>query len=229
MKHLGLELSENQKPRERFILYGGDALTDAELLAILLQVGTKKYNVYILAQMLIAKYGSLSSIFEQSVEELMQNEGIGPTKAIKIKALYFLSKKITYQETKKYKITKAQDIFEYVKEIGYKEEENLYVLCLKNNNEVIALKHIFKGNINSVMISPREIFKEALTLNSNKICLIHNHPSGDITPSVADIKSTELLIEGSMLVGVNILDHLIIGKEKYYSLRENKLVDFRNL
>ncbi len=222
-------INYTQKPRERLLLYGGETLNDAELIALILQTGNKKFSVYTLASFLLQKYGNIENLIDQSIQELITNDGIGEAKAIKIKSLYYIYKSIENNKifkTKNYKINGPDDIYKYANWIGQKEEENFYIVCLKNNNEIICIKHLFKGNLNSVMISPREIFKETLSFNSNKICLIHNHPSGDLTPSVADIKSTEKLIEAASIMGIKVIDHIIISKTNYYSLNEQKVINF---
>lgn len=214
------------KPREKFIKIGGDSLNEVELLAIILQVGNKKYSVNVLAQILIEKYGGLENLVNQPLNELMKNDGIGEIKAIKIKSLYYINEKIKNNFKQIEKINNSKDIYKYVKSYELKEEENFYIICLSNNNEILGHRHLFKGNINSVMISPREIFKEALFINSKKICLIHNHPSGNLTPSKEDIKSTNYLIEGATLIGLKIIDHIIIGKNDYFSLNDNEIIQF---
>lgn len=220
------EINEDDKPRERFKSIGGENLSETELLAIILQTGTKELSVVMLSQSLIEKYGCLFNLVSQSLEELMINKGIGNVKAIKIKTIYYVGIKLEKKQMKKTKITNAKDVFDYMSWVQMKEEENVYLLVLKNNNEIIKVKHLFKGNINSVMISPREIFKEALLLNSNKICLIHNHPSGDISPSMADVKSTEYILKVANLIDIKLLDHIIIAGNNYFSLKEKEILDF---
>ncbi len=215
-------------PREKFIKYGGDSLNEVELLAIILQVGNKKYSVNVLSQILLEKYGGLENLINLPLESLMENDGIGLTKAIKIKSLYYINQKVKYNNKKKYKVQCSKDIYNYIKAYELKEEENFYILCLNNNNEILGHRHLFKGNLNSVMISPREIFKEALFINSKKICLVHNHPSGNVTPSRADIKSTDLLIQGASLIGLQIIDHIIIGSNTYFSLNDSEIIQFNN-
>lgn len=218
--------SLNMKPREKFVMYGGDSLSEIELLAIYLQTGSKNKSVTLLATQLIERYGTINNLIEQTLTELKSNHGIGDVKAIKIKALYYMYNKVNIKYINKEKVDCAKDIYNHVKQFENKKEENLYIVALNTNNEVIGIRHIFKGTISSINISFREIFQEALLLNAKSICLIHNHPSGNTHPSLPDIKVTKDIIEFGSILDLKVIDHIIISNNKYFSLRENDIVEF---
>lgn len=212
----------NFKPREKLAKIGGENLSSVELLAIILQTGYKNSSAVLLSQTLLLKYKNFSNFLSQSMDELLSNKGIGMAKATKIKSIYYISLKIKEETAiSKNIISNAKDAFECVNHYSANEEENVFLICLNINNELIAVTHIFKGSLSSVMISPREIFKIALKENSKKIYIIHNHPSGNLTPSSADVKITEDLIMISEYLDLKILDHLIISNETFLSFKED--------
>ncbi len=217
-------MSFDIKPRDKFIHLGGESLTDVELLSIILQTGSRKMSVNILSLYLIEKYGSLKSVIEQPISELIENDGIGEVKAIKIKSIYYMIRSMKKNETKKIKVSNAKDLYNVVSMYEDNPEENFYIILLNNNNEIINLRHLFKGSISSVTVSLREIFKEAFLVNAKSICLVHNHPSGNLTPSFGDIEMTKNVIYYSDGIGIKILDHIIIGVKGYYSFKENGLL-----
>lgn len=210
------------KPREKFLLKGGDQLTAVELLAIILETGSKDNSVHVLSTNLLYKYGGLKGIISQSIDELKSNKGIGEVKAIRLRAIYNIINIITEERYFKndYFIKNSKDIYKYMKHYEYLEEENMFVICLNFKNKVINCKLLFKGTISGVTIHPREIFKYVLEHNASKICLVHNHPSGDPTPSLADLKVTKELIKVSKEIGIELIDHIIISSNKYCSLRD---------
>lgn len=210
------------KPREKFMLSGGDSLSSIELLAIVLSTGTKDKSVMILAHELLEKYGGIEQLIKTDIGELCQNIGIGESKAIKISALGYINIKISDEQAKvkRTKIKNSQQIYDFMKPFAALEVENFHVICLNSTNIIISYKRIFKGSLNSVNLNPREIFKYVLQENAAKICLVHNHPSGEVKPSNADIQTTKYLIQCANSIGIEIVDHIIIGRNNFCSLRE---------
>jgi len=216
-KHLNSSL----KPREKMKMYGIETLSDAEVLSIFLQSGNKKESVISLSQKLIEKYNGLNGVINTDYNDLIKNEGVGEVKALKIKAMKHLIynlKDVKMEE--KITIKGPDDVFINVKEICEKKQEHLVLFCIDNKSRLILKKTIFVGTIDEISIHPREIFNEALKSLCHCIILVHNHPSGDVTPSEADLISTKKLVEISKLVGVQFLDHLIVGNNEYLSMRE---------
>ncbi|ACK42162.1 MULTISPECIES: RadC family protein [Dictyoglomus] len=221
------DFPKSERPRERLLNYGEKALSDAELLAIILRTGNKNYSVYELAQNLIVDFGSLKRIAEVGIGELIKYPGIGITKAVQIKASIELGRRI-FSEKKNYfgeSILNPHDAFLIFKEDMFDlKEEHLFCIYMDVKNKCLNKRLIAKGDLNIVYASPREIFKYALQENSSKLILAHNHPSGDLTPSEDDIIFTKRLIEAGKILGLEILDHLIIYNEDYVSLKEKKLI-----
>ncbi|MGB9788750.1 MAG: RadC family protein [Dictyoglomus turgidum] len=221
------DFPKSERPRERLLNYGEKALSDAELLAIILRTGNKNYSVYELAQNLIVDFRSLKRIAEVGIGELIKYPGIGITKAVQIKASIELGRRI-FSEKKNYfgeSILNPHDAFLIFKEDMFDlKEEHLFCIYMDVKNKCLNKRLIAKGDLNIVYASPREIFKYALQENSSKLILAHNHPSGDLTPSEDDIIFTKRLIEAGKILGLEILDHLIIYNEDYVSLKEKKLI-----
>lgn len=214
-------LSNNLKPREKFKYLGPETLNELELLIIILATGSKKNSVSVLAQILIEKYGTVNNIVKQEIDELCTNDGIGEVKAIRLKSLYYLDKILKeYKLETNINLNNSKSVYELLKDCTYFEEEQFIVVCLNSKNNYIGHKILFKGTINSVDVNNREIFKYALGLNSKKIILAHNHPSGNTNPSKGDVEVTKYLVECSKSIGIEIVDHLIITKTDYLSLRE---------
>ncbi|MCX7721275.1 MAG: DNA repair protein RadC [Dictyoglomus thermophilum] len=217
----------SERPRERLLNYGEKALSDVELLAIILRTGDKKYSVYELAQNLIIDFGSLKRIAEVGIGELIKYPGIGVTKAIQIKASIELGRRI-FSEKKSYfgeSISNPYDAFLIFKEDMFDlKEEHLFCIYMDIKNKCLSKRLIAKGDLNIVYASPRDIFKYALQENSAKIILAHNHPSGDLTPSEDDVIFTKRLIEAGKILGIEVLDHLIIHNEDYLSLKEKNFI-----
>lgn len=217
----------SERPRERLLNYGEKALSDAELLAIVLRTGNKNYSVYELAQNLIIDFGNLKRIAEVGIGELIKYPGIGVTKAIQIKASIELGRRI-FSEKKSYfgeSISNPYDAFLIFKEDMFDlKEEHLFCAYMDVKNKCLSKRLIAKGDLNVVYASPREIFRYALQENSARIILAHNHPSGDLNPSEDDIIFTKKLIESGKILGIEILDHLIIHNNDYLSLKEKNFI-----
>ncbi|NFM77414.1 JAB domain-containing protein [Clostridium botulinum] len=216
------DLPKNERPQERLIRYGAEVLSNSELLAVILRTGTKNQNIMMLASSLIKETGGLDQLFNQSIEELTKIKGIGVTKAVQILALSELSKRFkTYKSGNEYKISTSLDVSNLVMEdMKYLKQEKLKILILNTKNIVTYIRDVFIGTLNSSIVHPREIFCEAIKKNGASIIICHNHPSGDPTPSKEDINITLRLKECGKLIGIDLLDHIIIGENKYVSMKE---------
>jgi len=216
------DLPNDSKPRERFLKYGPEALSDAELFAIILRTGHKSENVLEVANRLIAEYG-LDKLFECSIKELRKIKGIGQTKAIELLTIAEIQKRIKQAKHPIKKITCAKDVFDLFHErLKDEKQENFYVLLLDTKNNLITEPVLIsKGILDASIIHPREVFKPAIKNSASKIILVHNHPSGDPTPSGEDSEITEKLIKAGDEIGINVLDSVIIGKDKYWSWKEH--------
>ena len=214
------DLPEQNRPRERFLKYGPETLSDAELFAIFLRTGTIGENVTDMSNRLIAEYG-LDKLFDCSLKELQKIKGIGPGKAMQILAMAELGKRHNQSKAPLKKITCAEDVFNYFHErLKDKKEEHFYILMLNTQNNIIAEQLISKGILDASIIHPREIFKPAIKNSASKIILVHNHPSGDPKPSAEDIDITKRLKEAGEGLDIKVLDHVILGKDSYWSSKE---------
>lgn len=219
MTYLIKDLPEEEKPREKLKKYGVKNLTDEELIAIILRCGTKNMSVKDLAIKIKKEFKTLSNL---SYIELSKIKGVGEVKAITLLAAIELGIRSTYKEDKNIKLNRPENIYEFFKnKLIHLKQENLMAIFLDNKNKLIAYKTIFIGTINMSVSHPREIFKEAMKNSSVYIILVHNHPSGDPTPSVADLKFTNQVYKTSKIIGIPLLDHIIIGNNKYYSFYDN--------
>ena len=213
-----LDINEEERPRERFKRLGADALSTAELLAIILRVGSRKENVVSLSQRILSLY-PLEKLSELSTKELCKINGVGEAKALQIKAMFCLVNRKTTSLIKK--ISSSKDVWNYFASIRELKQEHFYVLHLNSKNEIISSKLIAIGTLNSVVIHPREVFKQAILESAQSVILVHNHPSGDVTPSLQDKEITLKLEKASETVGIDLLDHIIVSKEKWFSFEEN--------
>ncbi len=214
------DISKENRPRERFLKSGAAALSDAELLAIILQNGSKKENVVDMSNRLISKHG-INKLSDLSLNELQEIDGIGPAKAMQIKSLFEFNKRHNLSKESGKPIKSARDVFHYASQrILDNKKEQFIILLLDMKNRVIKDETISIGTLNASVIHPREIFKSAIKESANSIILVHNHPSGEPEPSQEDTELTEKLFDAGDLLNIKVLDHVIIGKEKYYSFKE---------
>ena len=209
------DITPENRPRERMKQLGSNVLTDAEVLAIILQKGTRGENVIDISNRLISKY-SIQKLAECTVEELKEIKGIGEAKALQIKAIFELSKRVRAGKICETVFNNSADVAKhYMVKLGDKKKEYFIAVFLDSKNKIINDKIISIGTLNASLVHPREVFKEAMKASANSIILVHNHPSGDPQPSEEDITITKKLQETGETVGITILDHIIIAKDKY--------------
>lgn len=215
-----------ERPRERLMKQGAHLCSNQELLAIILRTGTKEESVLQLAQRLLNSVDSMTHLRELSVEELCKIKGIGPTKAVQLLASIELGRRsVTERRVDKVTIRSPKDGADYVMEdLRHLSQEHFVALYLNTKNQVIHQKTLFIGSLNASIVHPREVFKEALRRSAASMICFHNHPSGDPTPSREDIEVTKRLVECGMMLGIEVLDHIVIGDKKFVSLKEKGMV-----
>lgn len=205
------DIPDSSKPRERFLKVGPEALSDAELMAIILRTGTINENVVEMSNRLLHEY-PLEKLFDCSLKELEKIKGIGKAKAMQVLAMSELGKRYNQAKSPIKKIAKAEDVFGYFHEkLKDEKQENFYVLLLNSQNHVVKEELISKGVLDAAIIHPREVFRAAIKNSAKKMILIHNHPSGNPQPSPEDISITKTLIEAGKLIDTKVLDHVIIA------------------
>ena len=220
------ELNNELKPRERLKKYGVSYLSDNELLAIILRCGTKNNNVINLSTQILNEINGINNLSNISINALSKIKGIGEVKAITIIAAIELGKRCLKQNNKKIKIINSNMVYDLLKyDFINVYQEKFVVLFLDTKKNLISDEIIFIGTISESNIHPREIFKRAINNCSSSIILVHNHPTGDATPSKADIDITNRLIEVGKLVGIPVIDHIIIGYHNYYSFYSKERID----
>ena len=216
------DMNKDDMPREKMISKGVKYLSNSERLAILIRTGSKKYNALDLSYLIIkSSENGIRGLHEMSIEELCKIDGVGPSKATIIKAALELGNRISTYIPDKYKIKNPWDIYVYyMEEMRYMKKEVFKIVLLNTKNEIIRDVDISIGSLNSSIVHPREVFVEAIKKSANSIILLHNHPSGNPTPSEEDVRITERLICSGEIIGIEVLDHIIIGDGEYYSLKE---------
>lgn len=218
------ELPKSERPREKLIKYGKENLTNSELLALILKTGTKEENVIELGMKILKQIKNIQNIKDLNYESLQKIKGIGPAKAIELLSVIELSKRIYYQEenNKKIKYTTPEIIYKYNKYLfDNLKQEHFYCLYLNSQKQLIERKLLFMGTLNKSVVHPREIFKEAYNLSASSIVCMHNHPSGDPTPSSDDQMLTNSLMKIGHINQIPIIDHIIFTDDSFYSFYEN--------
>ena len=214
------DMAEEERPRERLLREGVSVLSDAELLAVILQKGTKKENVIDVSNRLIAKFG-LDKLASLSLTELQSIDGIGPAKAMQIKSMFEINKRVKFVRNN-VQIKCSEDVFEYCSgKLADKDKEFFMIIMLDSKNKIIKDEIVSIGTLNSSLVHPREIFKSAIKESANAVILVHNHPSGDPTPSEEDEEITSRLVEAGELLNIKVLDHVVIGKGRCHSFKRN--------
>ncbi|WP_405127431.1 RadC family protein [Salicibibacter halophilus] len=215
-----------EMPRERLVQEGAAYLSNQELLAILLRTGTTNESVLQLANRLLVEFDGIMMLKEASLEELQAIKGIGQVKAVELRAALELGKRIhTTQQGERYSIKTPEDASDYVmEEMRFLTQEHFVAIYLNTKNQVLHKKTLFIGSLNASIVHPREVFKEALRRSAASIVCLHNHPSGDPSPSQEDREVTKRLVDCGKVLGVEVLDHIIIGDQRYTSLREHGII-----
>ncbi|WP_321428745.1 DNA repair protein RadC [uncultured Methanolobus sp.] len=219
------EIPEYDRPRERLLKYGPESLSNAELLAIILRTGSQKENVVNMCSRIFSEY-NIKQLSQANISMLTQIHGIGIAKATQIAAVFELARKLEgYTDNPKRKIRSPADVYSLLyPQMREQKRERLVALLLDTKNHVIREEIISIGSLNANIVHPREVFKAALMESCASVILSHNHPSGDPTPSREDIAVTEKLVEGGKLLGIDVLDHVVIGDGRYVSLKDEGYV-----
>ena len=221
------DLPAEERPRERLLKYGVETLSLQELLTLIFGKGVRGEPVMIISQKLLSEFGSLQSISEASIEDLKTIKGLGPAKACQLTACFELARRLTVSSLKiENRVTVSpEDIYEAVKGkiINY-HKEHLLVISLDNQNKIIGIDTVSVGNLNSNLIHPRETFGAAIKRHAAQIIICHNHPSGVLKPSDDDIKITKNLVSAGNILGINLIDHLIITRDGFFSLKKEKII-----
>lgn len=211
-----------ERPRERLLQHGAERLSNAELLAILLRTGTPGCSAVHLADRLLRRFGSVVDLIDADLQELIDMPGIGLAKATQLKAAIELGRRISrHVGEARPQISTAEDAAAYMMDrLRFERKEHFVALHLDTQNRLIGEEVVSVGSLDASIVHPREIFKTALKRSAASIICLHNHPSGDPTPSFADVEVTRRLVEAGELLGVQVLDHIVIGENRYCSLKE---------
>jgi DNA repair protein RadC len=216
------ELPSHERPRERLQHFGAGALSLAELLAIILRTGTRGDNALELANKLLAKYGGLPGLVRGDFRELCAEYGMGEAKSAQVKAALEIGRRLALvQVDTRYKISTPADAANLVMlEMAYLDSEQMRILVLDARGQLVEKVSLYQGTANSSVLRAAEIFRPAIIRNCPALILCHNHPSGDPTPSPEDIKATRQLVEAGRILDIELVDHLVIGQQRFVSLKE---------
>ena len=220
------DLPKPERPRERLQKIGAENLSAQELLALVIGRGIPKKSVMTIAQELISTFGNVNAISQATLEELCQIKGIGIAKAAQIKASFELAKRENLEtDEENFDIKNPEAVCKLISStIKEKAKEHFKLILLNSRNKKIGISTISVGTLTTSLVHPREVFKEALAHSAASVILAHNHPSGDPEPSEDDLKITRKLVESGKILGVEVIDHIIIGKNNFYSFREKGLI-----
>jgi DNA repair protein RadC len=219
------DLAQEDRPRERLKRVGPAALTTAELLAVILRVGTRGVSALRLAERLLVEFDGLPGLSRATITELAGISGIGDAKAVQIKAALELGRRMVASapEERPHVTSPADAANLLMSEMMFLEQEHLRVILLNTRNEVLGTPTIYQGSLNTSVIRVGELFRAAVRANAAALIVAHNHPSGDPSPSPEDINVTRQLVKAGKLLDVNVLDHIVIGRQRYVSLKERRL------
>jgi DNA repair protein RadC len=220
------DLPRPERPRERLQKFGPEALSAQELLALVIGRGIPKKSVMNIAQELLARFGNVKAIGQATIGELSQIKGIGLAKAAQIKASFELGRREELEpELKNFDIKDPESVVKAIRaSIKDKAKEHFKLILLNPRNKIIGISTISIGTLNASLVHPREVFKDAITHSAASVVLAHNHPSGDPEPSEDDIKITKKLVESGKILGIEVIDHIIIGKNNFCSFKERGLI-----
>jgi DNA repair protein RadC len=219
------EWHPSEQPREKLATYGAESLSNAELIAILLRVGVEGQDVVSLSTHLLNSFGGLEGLSHTPLSALGEIKGMGPAKAVTILAALELGERLLLARAdERPQIRSPQDVGTMLQiKMGRLEREELWVVLLNTKNRVVGVRPVYKGSLNTSMIRVGEVFRDAVKETCASIIVVHNHPSGDPTPSPEDVKVTRELVAAGKLLDVEVLDHLVIGHTRFVSLRQLKL------
>lgn len=219
------DFAEHDRPRERLIKVGAQAVSTAELLAIIMRTGVGGENVVRLAERLLVTFRDLPGIARASISELMQVKGIGPAKAVEIKAAFEVGRRLMMAAPdEKVRVTSPQDAANLLmSEMCLLEQEHLRVVLLDTRNNVLQTPTIYIGSLNSSVVRVGELFKAAIKENAAAMIVAHNHPSGDPSPSPEDVHVTRQIVQAGSLLNIDVLDHIVIGRHCFVSMKERGL------
>jgi DNA repair protein RadC len=224
------DLPSQERPRERFAEKGAGALSSAELVAILLGSGTQERSALELATALLADFGSLQSLSDATLQELLAVKGIKMAKAIKLQAAFALAKRVQPPPLERIFIDSPEKAFQEISQEIQKEKiEVLYILLRDSRKALLHKEAIGRGILNEVIMHPREVFHSAIRHRAHSLIIGHNHPSGDPTPSGSDVEMTQILRSAGHVIGIPVVDHLIIGRNNYFSFWQKGLLERREM
>lgn len=228
------DLPDEERPRERLAHLGAEALRTAELIAILLRTGTKGASAIHIAEQLLNRFPSLDGLARASLSELAKTKGIGRDKAIALKSAFTLAQRMAREFRAESPLVETpEQVAELMRE-EYRQAnvETFKVLLLNRRNRLIRAESVSQGTVDTILIHPREVFRLAIAANATAVVLVHNHPSGDPTPSSADLAATNDLVRAGQVLKIEVMDHVIIGartqgrSRDYFSIRQSGLVSF---
>jgi DNA repair protein RadC len=219
------DLPSSERPRERLKREGPTALSTAELLAIIFRVGAAGENVLSVSSRLLAKYGGLAGLARAPMSDLQAEYGLGEAKVIALKAAFELGRRLTIASPdERYQIRTPSDTANLLMgEMSVLEHEEMRVVMLDTRNRVIAITTAYQGSLNTSVVRVGELFREAIRRNAAAVIIVHNHPSGDPSPSPEDVSVTRAIIQAGQLLDVDVLDHLVIGQQRFVSLKDRGL------
>lgn len=220
-----LDLAESERPRERLARLGASALTNAELIAILLRVGTEGENAVQVGQRLLQHFGGIRGLHRAAFSEVVQQHGVGDAKVSTIKAAIELGRRLSLEAPEERpSIGSPEDAAALVMyDMQALEKEHLRVILLDTRNHVIEIDEVYRGSLNASVVRVGEVFIPAVRRNAASILVVHNHPSGDPSPSPEDVSITRSLVQAGKILQIEVLDHLIIGQGRWISLKEKGL------
>lgn len=219
------DLPATERPRERLRDYGAGSLSTGELLAIVLRTGSSRESVLALASRLLSRHGGLVGLARAGFRELCQERGLGEAKASQLKAALELGRRLASAQPKEHVAVRSpQDVANLLlTEMGLLEQEELRVVLLNTRNQVLGVHTVYRGSVNTSLVRVGELFREAVRQNCPALVIVHNHPSGDPTPSADDVAMTKQALEAGRLLDIEVLDHLVIAQQRFESLKERRL------
>lgn len=220
------DLPRDQRPRERLLSYGASTLSDTELFAILLRVGSAQESVIRLAERLLHHFRSIKGIAQATADDLACVKGIGPAKACELLAALEIGKRLAaFSDAPRPTIRRPDDVYQLVgSEMRYLSQEQFRTVALDTKGGVIKTKMVTQGSLNSSIVEAREVFRDAISCNAASLIAVHNHPSGDPAPSAEDISLTKRLVEAGSIIGIDVIDHIVVGDGRWISLKERSLM-----